>query len=248
VTAARRRALLAVALAFAVAVAGFALWMSRGPASPPPRDSKHRPVLLLLTSLPLVFGEDFSIEGAGSPALSALETRYTVVPISVASRAELAKGRLLLMAQPLAQPAEDLVALDSWVRGGGRLLLLADPMLEWPSEKPLGDLTRPPAMFADTGLLAHWGLRLLAPDQRGPSRAKLAGFDVLAMSPGSLSGSCPGGSEGLVAHCRIGRGEAIVVADADFLDADALGSAAPRNLDALLALLARLEQEQGPSR
>ena len=62
------------------------------------------------------------------------------------------------MAQPLAQPAEDLVALDDWVRGGGRVLLLADPMLEWPSKRPLGDPLRPPPMFMDTGLLAHWGL------------------------------------------------------------------------------------------
>jgi hypothetical protein len=248
VTAARRRALLALAVAIAVAAGGFALWISRGPAAPPPRDAAHRPVLLLLTSLPLIFGEDFSLEGAGSPALSALETRYTVVPISVASPAELAKGHLLLMAQPLAQPAEDLVALDAWVRRGGRLLLLADPMLEWPSEKPLGDLTRPPAMFADTGLLAHWGVRLDAPAQRGPRQAKIAGFDMLAMSPGSLSGSCPASSEGLAAHCRIGRGEAIVIADADLLDTSALGSAGSRNLDALLALLARLEQERKPSR
>jgi hypothetical protein len=247
VIAARRRALLAVALAIILAIGGLALWLHRAPGPPPPRDAAHRPVLLLLTSLPLVFGEDFSLQGAGSPALSALETRYNVVPISVASPAELARGRLLLMAQPLAQPAEDLVALDAWVRGGGRVLLLADPMLEWPSDKPLGDLTRPPAMFADTGLLAHWGLRIDAPDRRGPRHAMLAGFDVLTVSPGSLSGSCPSRGE-LAVHCRIGRGEAIVVADADFLDAEGLGSAAPRNLDALLALLASLEQQRGPSR
>ena len=61
------------------------------------------------------------------------------------------------MAHPLAQTAENLVALDQWVRGGGRVLLLADPMLEWPSERPLGDPLRPPPMFMDTGLLAPLG-------------------------------------------------------------------------------------------
>ena len=78
------------------------------------------------------------------------------------------------MAHPLAQTAENLVALDAWVRGGGRVLLLADPMLEWPSKRPLGDPLRPPPMFMDTGLLAHWGLRLDAPDERGPSDASSA--------------------------------------------------------------------------
>ena len=146
------------------------------PRTPAPRAPAERPTLLLLTSLPLVFGEQFSLEGGGSPALTALETRYRVVPISVTDAAELAKGRLLLMAHPLAQPAEDLVALDAWVRRGGRVLLLADPMLEWPSKRPLGDPLRPPPMFMDTGLLAHWGLRLDAPDERGPAAGKLGGL------------------------------------------------------------------------
>ena len=129
----------------------------------------ERPTLLLLTSLPLMFGEDFSLQAAARRRSRRCETRYRVVPISVTDPAELAKGRLLLMAQPQAQTAENLVALDDWVRRGGRVLLLADPMLEWPSKRPLGDPLRPPPMFMDTGLLAHWGLRLDAPDERGPA-------------------------------------------------------------------------------
>ena len=42
-----------------------------------------------------------------------------MVPISVTDPAELAKGRLLLMAHPLAQPAEDLVALDAGCAAAG---------------------------------------------------------------------------------------------------------------------------------
>jgi hypothetical protein len=197
---------------------------------------------LLLTSLPLVFGEDFSIQDAGSPALKALNTRYRVIPISVADPAELAKGRLLVMAHPLAQPAEDLVALDRWVQRGGRVLLLADPMLEWPSKRPLGDPLRPPPMFMDTGLLRHWGLRLDAPDKRGPAIRKLGGFDVLTVSPGLLFGGCSISGDRLVAHCRIGRGEATIIADADLLDAAGLGSKASHNLDGLLEELASLEE------
>jgi hypothetical protein len=188
-----------------------------------------------------MFSEDFSLEGGGSAALKALETQYRVVPISVADGADLAKGRLLLMAHPLAQTAENLVALDAWVRRGGRVLLLADPMLEWPSKHPLGDPLRPPPMFADTGLLAHWGLMLAAPEARGPRPARLNGYEILTASPGVLSGGCAINADRLVAHCRIGKGKATVVADADLLDPDDLGKGSEHNLDAILFELSTLQ-------
>ncbi|MGE5562538.1 MAG: DUF4350 domain-containing protein [Bacillota bacterium] len=238
----RRAALLFLLAAILVAIGGFALSRSGSPQPLPARAENERPKLLLLTSLPLVFGEGFSLHDNGSAALKALETRYRVVPISVAEPAELAKGRLLLMAQPRAQPAEDLVALDEWVRAGGRLLLLADPMLEWPSERPLGDALRPVMMFADTGLLAHWGLRLDSPERRGESEASLGRYKVLTLSPGQLSGGCAISNDRLEADCRIGKGRAIVLADADFLAGDRLGDDAAHNLDGLLEELARLEQ------
>ena len=239
---ARRRPLVMVVAAL-VATALIAAILSRHePAPPPVRPAAQRPTLLLLTSLPLLFNEEFSLSGGGSAAVKRLGMRYKLAPISVADPTELGKARLLLMAQPLAQPAEDLVALDDWVRHGGRVLLLADPMLEWPSKRPLGDLLRPPPMFMDTGLLAHWGLRLDAPDERGPALRKLGGFDVLADSPGSLSGSCSISADRFVARCRIGRGEATIVADADLLDVDQLGAKAGHNLDGLVAELANLER------
>jgi hypothetical protein len=198
--------------------------------------------LLLLTSLPLLFSEDFSLHGGGSPALAKLQTRYRVVPISVASPAELGKGRLLLMAHPPAQTAENLVALDQWVHRGGRALLLADPMLEWPSERPLGDPLRPSPMFADTGLLTHWGLRLDRPERAEAKETQLGRFKVLTVSPGQLFGTCKIGLDRIIADCRIGKGEAIVVADADFLNTEGLGDDAAHNLDGLLDALTRLER------
>ena len=234
-TRARLGALIVVA-AVLVAAAAFALSRTR-------ETPQQRPTLLLLTSLPLIFGEDFSLEGGGSPAVAALQSRYRVVPISVTDGADLSKGRLLLMAHPLAQTAENLVALDEWVRRGGRVLLLADPMLEWPSKRPLGDPLRPPPMFMDTGLLAHWGLRLDAPDQRGLQLRSLGGLDVLTASPGSLAGSCEISNDRLVARCRIGKGRATIIADADLLDTADLGKDANANLDALLAELAKLEED-----
>ncbi len=200
-----------------------------------------RPTLLLLTSLPLFFGEDFSLVHAGSPALKALETRYHVLPINLADPPDLAKAKLLLMAQPQAQAPQDLVALDSWVRRGGRLILLADPMLEWPSKLPLGNPARPPPMFVDTGLLAHWGLRLDTPDERGPAERALGGDKIFTLSPGALFGVCPISKDRLVARCRIGSGEAIVIADADFLNIAGLGPRASRNLEGLLDELASAE-------
>jgi hypothetical protein len=165
------------------------------------------------------------------------------VPISVADGADLAKGRLLLMAHPLAQTAENLVVLDEWVRRGGRVLLLADPMLEWPSKRPLGDPLRPPPMFADTGLLAHWGLRLVAPDERGTKPARLGEYAIMTASPGTLyGGGCAISRDRLAARCRIGRGRATVVADADLLDPQDLGEGAERNLDAILSELSELRR------
>jgi hypothetical protein len=238
---ARRRAFVVMFALIAVGAAALAI-LTRPHSAPGARTEAQRPALLLLTSLPLVFGEDFSLQGGGSPALTALQKRYRVVPISVTDPKELAKGRILLMAQPLAEPAEDLVALDAWVRSGGRLLLLADPLLEWPSGRPLGDPLRPPPMFMDTGLLAHWGLRLDAPDERGPRIGELDGYTIATVSPGLLFGGCRISADRLVARCSIGKGRATIVADADWLDVDRLEGSRD-NLDALLKELAMLEQQ-----
>ena len=204
-----------------------------------PAEPAQKPTLLLLTSLPLIFGEGFSVDG-GSPALSALREHYDVVPVSVTSPMELRKARLLLMAQPLAQTPENLVALDEWVRGGGRLMLLADPLLEWPSKRPLGDPLGPPPMFMDTGLLQHWGLRLDAPDQRGAQTRRLGDAEILTASPGSLEGGCEISTDRLVASCEVGKGRAMIIADADFLEVEHMDGPSGRNLDALLAELAKL--------
>lgn len=221
---------------------GIGLNDARVPGS---RAPAQRPTLMLLTSLPLVFGETFGLESGGSAALSRLEQRYNVQPIGVADAASLEGQKLLLMAHPRAQPAEVLVELDQWVRGGGRVLLLADPQLDWPSQRPLGDILRPPPAFADTGLLKHWGLRLSGPLPEGPTSIVNGDTSVVASSPGKLeSRSCNIVAEGFIARCRIGRGSATVVADADWLNVDGEGSLegpTEHNLDLLVIELARLE-------
>jgi hypothetical protein len=74
-------------------------------------------------------------------------------------------------------------------------------------------------MFADTGLLSHWGLTL--------SEEGLAS-----------SGACAIADQGLIARCRIGRGSATVIADADFVNVKEPGAA---GLDLLMSELDRLE-------
>jgi hypothetical protein len=162
-------------VAVLIAGAAIAIGNRHGPASLPDRAESERPTLLLLTSLPLIFPEKFGLQGGGSPALTALQRRYRVESINIADSASLTGRRQLLMAHPLAQPAEVLVQLDAWVRGGGRLLLLADPKLNWPCERPLGDRLRPPPAFADTVLLKHLGLTLYAPDSEGTVERTVGG-------------------------------------------------------------------------
>ena len=207
-------------------LATLAAWAIAGPDGElGPRAAGDRPTLALLTSLPLMFGERFGLDGGGSQALTRLEKRYKVIPIGVADAASLERQHLLLMAHPRAQPAEALVELDQWVRDGGRVLLLADPKLDWPSERALGDKLRPPPAFADTGLLKHWGLDLEAPNLDS------------AASAGRLSGNkCGVSDDGLVAHCAVGRGQATVIADADFMNSDQT-----EQLDLLVRELDQLE-------
>ena len=212
-----------------LAIVAAAAWSFAGPDRKlGVRPEAERPELALLTSLPLVFTEGFDISGGGSPALTRLEQRYKVVPITVADAASLRGRKLLLMAHPRAQPAEVLVELDRWVGEGGHLLLLADPLLAWPSERPMGDRLRPPPSFADTGLLAHWGLRLIGP---GPGHAGTVGQLV-------SDGRCKTEEDGLLARCQLGEGQVAIIADADFLDVEMSDS---ENLDLLMAELGRLE-------
>lgn len=215
------------------------------PPSQNPQPVERKQGLALLTSLPLAFAEGFSLDAPPHPAMQRLERDFSVRLVD--GPEDLAEGGLLLAAQPQALTAERLVALDDWVRKGGRILLLADPRLVWESERPLGDRLRPPMAYPDTGLLRHWGLLLEAPEEGGPAVRRLGGMDVLTGSPGTLTAekdsSCEVAPDGLVARCDLGKGQAVVVADADFVQAGVRGGLdgpTERNHDALVAELGTL--------
>ncbi|MCW3798323.1 GldG family protein [Sphingomonas sp. BN140010] len=203
------------------------------------RQTRHgeavpQPQLALLTGLPLVFGEGFSLEAAKHPVIARLERDYQVRLVD--GPEQLGTARLLLAAQPRALTAGRLVALDEWVRAGGRLVLLADPLLSWPTDLPLGDPQRPPYEYADTGLLAHWGLRLERPDSSRAAMLTLAGQAVATPSPGTLNGTggkCRISPDRHSAACGLGKGRAVVVADADFLRSAAGPEALAEQLEQL---------------
>lgn len=203
----------------------------------------ERPTLYLLTSLPLLFPDDMRLDAEAPAVTRALESEFRIVPVDLPS--QLPDGATLLAIQPRALPADALVELDDWVRRGGQIVLLADPMLEWPSKRPLGDRLRPPMAYADTGLLTHWGLRLDAPEARGVAYSESDTDPVAMLSPGTLAKIAPGcvvEEGGWMALCAIGKGRATVVADADWLNIEAVRAAGgdPRdNLGWLSRLVTR---------
>lgn len=199
------------------------------------------PPVALLTGLPIVWASEPSVADilAGSaipsPVLVALRERHPVIPIDSVIATPLDRMTVLLVAHPPGLAPGELAAIDAFVRGGGRALVLADALSSWPPEHPLGD-ARNPAITSLLGpLLSHWGLALeIAHERRQTLFDK--GTRVRLESPGRLVATARGCTvrvEGLVADCTIGRGKALVVADADFLrpefwaGARASGTAAP---------------------
>lgn len=211
----------------------------------------------LFTSLPIFWAESTDLRGLlrdDSPphwVLTALRRQGEVRPvdslIAQGTAPALAAIGTLVMAQPRALVPEENVALDAWVRGGGRLLLFADPMLTEESAYPLGDKRRPQDIVLLSPILAHWQLRLEFDEDQpaGERQAGIAGISLPVNLPGRLqvapgSRQCALLGDGIVAHCRIGKGQALIVADAALLEhhRDPQASGAGETLDWLLARLA----------
>ena len=214
---------LAAALVGAALAASFLLYPPGGSPVTAPA-GRGGPDLRLMTALPIVWGEGGAFDPASYPAESyrRLLQDFRVRPIDSLDRASLAGARLLLLAQPRWLDPAELVALDDWVRAGGRVLALTDPALVWPSELPQGDVRRPPPVGLLGPLLDHWGLAL--EPAGGGVRTDFAGNRKLAMdSPGRFTAtgsSCRVAAQRWLASCALGRGRAILVADADLMRDD----------------------------
>ena len=188
-----------------------------------PAPAGKRPPLLLMTALPLVWGEGGAFDPNSRPAASyrLLQQEFVVRPIDTLDPEGLAAAKLLLLAQPRWLAPAELVALDAWVRDGGRLLVLTDPVLEWPSELPLGDVRRAPPVGLLKPLLDHWGVGL-EPDSRISLSAVEDGRLLTMRRPGRFAvgeGGCRAMRSWLVS-CRVGEGRAILIADADLMRDD----------------------------
>lgn len=197
--------------------------------------------LLLFTSLPIYWSEGgvgdlLATDAAPHWARTALEQRFDLRPVDALTSLP-ATGGTLLMAQPRALSPAENVALDDFVRAGGRVVLIADPMLDVHSSYGFGDKRRPAAIAMLSPILARWGLRLTM-DEREAYEAQWGGH-AFPVEEGGLfertgaghESRCHLSSGDLAARCNVGAGKVQLLADATFL---ADGDHAGQGADALL--------------
>lgn len=196
-----------------IAFAAILLW--RGPAQPV-QPVPDRPSLAVITGLPLFWEETGRGGQRDAPIVTLLRTRFTITPLDDPLQLRTSGTRRLLLAQPRALAPAQLVALDQWVRDGGTVLVLADPLLRWPSDLPLGDRRRAPSVSLLQPLLAHWGF---GPDRVKEAEIRHRSTDGYLMT---LSGAqiYAGGTDDrqLIHRKSIGKGEVLLLGDADPID------------------------------
>lgn len=197
-----------------------------------PEAGAAQPVLGLMTTLPLQWSEggieaNLAADAQPHPAYARWQKQYDVRPLDTFDNLDQRPLSLMLLAQPRALAPVELVKLDNWVRGGGKLLILADPALQWGSLYPLGDKRRPLFTSLLSPLFSHWGLELVLPmsDQQAIAMRQVDGLNIRTQTPGEwlpkagqASAQCEIAVHKLLADCRVGKGRALLLADADLLD------------------------------
>lgn len=174
-------------------------------------------------------------------ARAELEAGYALTPIDYLDAEALAGIDYLLLAQPRALSGEENVALDAWVRSGGRLLLFADPMMTSHSRFGLGDKRRPQDVTLLSPILRHWGLKMNFDPGEAPgvTVVEAANLQIPVNLPGHFelvgeAETCSLGADATLARCAIGKGSATILADAAVLD---LHGPDPRAVAALAGLV-----------
>lgn len=215
-----------------------------------PKPAAVRPTVDVLTALPLFWGEgevQDILSGAArrSPLVDVLDKSWTMQPMDVARRKELSRVDRLLLIQPQALSPTEVFEIDRWIRRGGRVLILADPDLRWPTTLPEGDPRRPPSTSMLSPLFRHWGVELLPTTGLSPVAEPVAGINVVFDSPGTWgvkSKQCSAESVRIV-RCTIGKGEVVMVSDVDFANPSWAQTTGGRNYAALSALMSNLWPE-----
>jgi hypothetical protein len=188
----------------------------------------------LFTSLAILWSETGDIatelKGEATPhwARAALAQRGAIVPLDALAGpqgyAPLSQQTRLVVAQPRPLSPEENVALDGWVRGGGHLLLLADPALTEESAFAIGDPRRPQAVVLLSPILKRWGLELRfdAAQAFGEATREVMGQAIPVNLPGHFAtdgqANCRLWGEGLAVTCKIGEGRVVALADAAVLE------------------------------
>jgi hypothetical protein len=224
--------------------------------------AQARPRLGLMTSLPLYWPQAASLSelatGRAAPPWQRLviETRFELVPLDTLSPVPallpdqpesdpLAGLDRLAVIQPRGISPADNVALDNWVRRGGRLLLVLDPMLTGDYLAPLGDPRRPVDSALVPPVVRRWGLSIGYPahtaGQAAPTAATLPGGVRVPLADSGVIERLPGAGEictfnaAALAICRIGKGQVVLLADAGLFEHPELAGADGAVLLALLA-------------
>ncbi len=242
-----RRGLLLIA-GVAVLLAAV-LWQQRSVG-----EDRRQRVVALFGTLPILWRESEGLADLVASdaerhwALALIEEHGRVQPVdtllSDGAADPLSGVALLIMAQPRPLSPEENVALDDWVRRGGRVLLFADPMLTAHSAFPPGDKRRPQDTVLLSPILARWGLRLEFDEDQplGERPVESSAGQLPVNLPGRLvatADECRVDGHGLVARCAVGEGAAMVVADAALLE----DAPDPARSTALRRLLEALETD-----
>ncbi len=202
-----------------------------------PSFSRTNKQIKIMSSISLQWGEasiDNLAQGKAKPSrfFSYVARRHRVSAADDFKGLKSGQPDLLILVQPrLFEPAE-LIVLDNWVQAGGRVLIFADPALQWPTDYSLGDSRRPLFTSFLSPITKRWGLELTLPADEGDAAmgtSILGGNRVAIISEGAWLhykspdsiGQCEISHNGLLADCNIGEGRGIFIADADLLQ-DAL--------------------------
>ncbi|MEP2737060.1 MAG: hypothetical protein ABJP34_12280 [Erythrobacter sp.] len=192
----------------------------------------------LMTSLPIYWneGDVFADFGSGEQAelpwvRQTIAQRYQIRPLDLLAGDDLGNDPLeglqrLAIIQPRGISPAGNVALDDWVRGGGRLLYVIDPMLSGEYEAALGDPRHPTVTALVPPVIARWGLSLSFDEDQSeePRLVQWGGLGDELILPVVMAGElsttdtadppCTIAAEALVARCEIGKGSVTLVADA----------------------------------
>jgi hypothetical protein len=223
-----KRFRLILAIGAIAALAGLLVW----------RGANSRPAeapIGLFTTLPILWGESDDLgamlrsDAPAHWARGVLQSKGQLVPLDQLAgtgAASLTRLQRVVLAQPRPLAPQENVALDDWVRKGGKLLLLADPMLTEESAYAVGDRRRPQDVVLLSPILTRWGLTLQFDETQalGETRRDVMGIAVPVSLAGRLAiadtGSCRSWGEGVAVTCAVGKGRILVLADAAVLELD----------------------------